>query len=70
MKFIEILNYDDVYESIAIDQIQSVVKASGRANDSGAIVLLGGRRIALSARSIDQASRILRELQLTPVTRR
>lgn len=66
MLFIEILNYDDRTESVRADLIESVVKPSGRVHDGGAVVLIGGRRIALSDRSSGQCERILRELQSAP----
>jgi hypothetical protein len=62
LKFIQIVNYEGKYESIRADQIESIIEPGSGVHDNGAVVLLGGRRIALG-QGQDQAKRLLRELQ-------
>lgn len=58
--FIEFYNYDHKYEFVRADQIESIVKAGNGVHDFGAVVLLGGRRIAFGQSG--EAERMLKVL--------
>lgn len=60
MRMIEIWNYNNKYESIRVDQIQSVTKPGSGPNDHGCVTLIGGRIIAFGG--VDCAARLLKEI--------
>lgn len=63
MWFIEFSNYDERWESVRADLIESVVKPSGKPNDNGCVRLIGGRIVAFGRGN--EAERMLAQLQKT-----
>lgn len=68
MKLVEVWNYDNRYETVRIDQIQSVLKPTGRLNEHGGLVLVTGRRIAFGQDG--EAEKVIRVMKAAPEAER